>query len=170
MAKTTNFFDPEFLKTPDIAQWQSEFNRMFTDFSKFWTNGRASTLDANWLLTFQRKNIEALTAANQRAFEGVQAIAKRQVEIARAAAEEMSKATKEFTAAGSTEDKLAKQADVAKESFETAVANLEELAGLAQKSQTEAFEVIRKRVVNNFDEMRAALETKHVSTPAKKAA
>jgi phasin family protein len=170
MAKNTNFFEPEFLKTPDFAQWQSEFTRMVTDFSKFWTNGKASTLDANWLLTFQRKNIEALTAANQRAFEGVQAIAKRQVEIARAAAEELTKATKEFTTAGSTEDKLAKQADVAKESFETAVAQLEELAGLAQKSQAEAFEVIRKRVVANFDDVRAAFEQKQTVAPTKKAA
>jgi phasin family protein len=167
---TASFFDPEFLKTPDFTQWQSEFNRVLSDMSKFWTNGKASTLDANWLLTFQRKNVEALTAANQRAFEGVQALAKRQVEIARAAAEDLSKATKEFSVAGSTEDKFAKQADVAKESFKTAVARFEELAELVQKSQAETFEVIRKRVVDNFDEVRAAFEPKHVSAPSKKAA
>jgi len=48
----------------------------------------------------------------------------------------------------------------AKDVFETAVANVNELAGLVQKSNAEAFEVIRKRVVENFDEVKAAFEPK----------
>ena len=91
-------------------------------------------LDINWLLSYQRKNFEALTAANQRAFEGVQAIAKAQAEFVREAAEEMQKVAKEFVGTGSTEDKLVKQTTVAKDAFESAVANVNELAGLVQKS------------------------------------
>ena len=166
MAKTsTTFFDPEF-KTPDFTQWQAEFTRAFADFSKLWTNGKTANLDMGWLLSYQRKNFEALTAANQRAFEGVQAIAKAQVEFVREAAEEMQKVAKEIVGAGSTEDKLVKQTSVAKDAFETAVANVNELAGLVQKSNAETFEVIRKRVVENFDEVKAAFEPK----VAKKAA
>src|SRR5262249_9652263 len=93
---TTTFFDPEFIKAPDFAQWQAEFNRFFADFGKLWANGKASNIDVNWLLAYQRKNIEALTAAHQRAIEGAQAVAKRQVELARAAAEDLSRATKEL--------------------------------------------------------------------------
>ena len=141
MAKTsTTFFDPEFVKTPDFTQWQAEFTRAFADFGKLWTNGKTANLDMNWLLSYQRKNFEALTAANQRAFEGVQAIAKAQAEFVREAAEELQK--------------------VAKDAFETAVANVHELAGLVQKSNAETFEVIRKRVVENFDEVKAAFEPK----------
>ena len=159
MAKTTStFFDPEFIKTPDFSQWQAEMTRAFADFSKFWTNGK--NVDVNWFLAYQRKNVEALTVANQRAFEGVQAIAKAQAEFVRSAAEEMQKVAKEFVGAGSPEDKLVKQASAAKEVFETAVANVNELAGLVQKSNAETFEVIRKRVVENFDEVKAALEPK----------
>jgi phasin family protein len=169
MAKASNtvFFDPEFIKTPDFSQWQAEFNRAFADFGKYWANGKSANLDVNWLISYQRKNIEALTAANQRAFEGAQALAKRQAEFAREAAEELQKVTKELVGAGSPEDKLAKQADVAKEVFETAVANVSELAELVQKSQAAAFEVLRKRVVENFDEVKAAFEPKPA---AKKAA
>jgi len=165
---TTTFFDPEFIKAPDFAQWQAEFNRFFADFGKLWANGKTSNIDLNWLLAYQRKNIEALTAAHQRAVEGAQAVAKRQVELARATAEDLSKATKEVVAAGSVEGKLTKQAEAAKEAFEAAVANVNELAELIQKSQSEAFEVIRKRVVDNFDEVKAAFEPK--ATPTKKAA
>jgi phasin family protein len=167
MAKTsTTFFEPEFVKTPDFTQWQAEFTRAFADFSKLWTNGKAANVDVSWLLSYQRKNFEALTVANQRAFEGVQAIAKAQAEFVREAAEGMQKVAKEFVGAGSTEDKMVKQANVAKDAFETAVANAHELAGLVQKSNAETFEVIRKRVVENFDEVKAAFEPK----VAKKAA
>jgi phasin family protein len=114
----------------------------------------------SWLMSYQRKNFEALTVANQRAFEGVQAIAKAQAEFVREAAEEMQKVAKEIVGAGSTEDKLVKQTAVAKGAFETAVANVNELAGLVQKSNAETFEVIRKRVVENFDEVKAAFEPK----------
>src|SRR5882762_6265868 len=91
MAKnsTTTFFDPEF--------------------AKIWSNGKTANLDMNWLISYQRKNIEALTVANQRAFEGVQAIAKAQAEFVREAAEELQKVTKELVGAGSTEDKFVKQ-------------------------------------------------------------
>jgi phasin family protein len=168
---TTTFFDPEFIKAPDFSQWQSEFTKLFGDFSKLWANGKASNIDVNWLLAYQRKNIEALTAAHQRAVEGAQAVAKRQVELARAAAEDLSKATKELVAAGSVEDKLTKQTETAKEAFEAAVDSINELAELIQKSQSQAFEVIRKRVVDNFDEVKAAFEPKSATTtPAKKAA
>ncbi len=81
MAKTsttTTFFDPEFIKTSDFAHWQAEFTRAFADFGKLWSNGKAANLDMNWLVSYQRKNIEALTAANQRTFECEQAIAKAQ--------------------------------------------------------------------------------------------
>jgi len=158
--QTASFFDPEFIKAPDFSQWQAEFNRMFVDFGKLWANGKASSFDVNWLLAYQRKNIEALTAAQQRALEGAQAVARRQVELARAAAEDLSKVAKELVGVGSAEDKLIKQADAAKEAFEAAVASVNELAELVQKFQTEAFEVIRKRVVDNFDEVKAALEPK----------
>jgi len=91
-------------------------------------NGKTPSFDVNWLLAYQRKNIEAFTAAHQRAVEGAQAVAKRQVELARASAEDLSKATKELVAAGSVEDKMTKQAETAKDVFEAAVANVNELA------------------------------------------
>src|SRR5262249_28338800 len=124
--QTATFFDPEFIKAPDFSQWQAEFNRMFAEFGKLWANGKTSGVDVNWLLTYQRKNIEALTAAQQRALEGAQTVAKRQVELARAAAEDLSKVAKELVGTGSAEDKLIKQADAAKEAFEAAVASVNE--------------------------------------------
>ena len=168
MAKTssTTFFDPDLVKTPTLSEWHAEFNRAVADLGKFWSNGKATDIDLSWLLSCQQKNIEALTAANECAFEGARAIAKRQAEFVREAAEALSKVTKELISVGNPEDKFAKQAGAAKEAFETAITNVGELAELVQRSRTETFDVIYKRVIESFDEVKAAFEPK----PAKKAA
>jgi phasin family protein len=45
-------------------------------------------------------------------------------------------------------------AELARSAFETALANMRELAELAAKSQRDAFEVIRKRVEENMNALR----------------
>src|SRR3546814_19208647 len=64
---------------------------------------------------------------------------------------------RELAAAGSPEDKLARQADLAKESFAAAVGALREVSELLQKSNLEAADVISKRMSDNFDEVKTAL-------------
>lgn len=161
MAKGENLmFDVDTAKIPDFSKFYTDFNKMATDFGKFFANGKTPLFDVEAVFAAQRKNVEALTVANRVAFEGAQAVFRRQTELAREAIEGLSSLSKEFTAAGSTEDKLAKQADAAKTAFETALANGRELAGLVQKASDEAVSVISKRVVANFDEMKSALQPK----------
>ena len=83
--------------------------------------------DVDGLIAAQRKNFEAFTQANQLAVEGVQALAKRQVEIATAAIEEAQAALKDLTAPGGAEEKLAKNTELAKASYEKALAATREL-------------------------------------------
>ena len=47
-----------------------------------------------------------------------------------------------------------KRTDLAKEGFEKALANMRELAEMASKSQREAFEVVRKRIEENVEDIR----------------
>jgi phasin family protein len=161
MAKAASpLFDADALKTPDFSKFYADFNKMAGEFGKFFINGKAPLFDVEAAFAAQRKNVEALTAANRVAFEGVQAVLRRQAELVREGVDELSKASKEFTAAGSTEDKLAKQAELAKSAFETALANVRELSGIVQKAGEEAVSVISKRVVDNFDEVKNALQPK----------
>src|SRR5665213_397026 len=64
--------------------------------------------DVDSILAAQRKNLEAFTQANQFAVEGIQALAKRQVEIVSAAIEEASTALRDLTAPGAPEEMIAK--------------------------------------------------------------
>lgn len=164
MAKTANSAaeQTEFFKMPDFTQYQAEFGKWMGDFSKSFTNGtfangKTPVVDFDAVVALQRKNIEALTSANQVAFEGVKAFAQRQAEIAREAVEEFSKVAKEFTSAGSPEEKLAKQAEVAKAGFEHALSNVRELTDMVQKANVQAIDVISKRVAANFDDVKAAI-------------
>ena len=168
MAKTSSMtvIDPELANAPVLSKWQAEFNRAVADLGKFWSDGNAINIDVSWLLSHQHKNIEALTAASECAFEGVRAIAKRQAEFVHEAAEALSNVTKELISVSSPEDKFAKQTGAAKEAFETGITNVSELAKLVQQSRTETFDVICKRVIESFEEVKAAFEPK----PAKKAA
>jgi len=155
MAKAQNSFETSGVKFPDFSQLYADYNRYFGDFSRLWQNGKA--FDVEGFVASQRKNVEALTAANQLAFEGVQALVRRQAEIVRENVEELTKITRELTAAGSPEDKLAKQTQLAKEAFENALGHVRELTGLVQKSSSQAVDVLSKRVADNLDEVKAAL-------------
>lgn len=110
--------------------------------------------DVEALMATQRKNIEALTQANQLAVEGVQAVARRQAEIARQAIDEASALLREFTQPAAPEDRLAKHAELTKQAFEKGVANARELSELVAKANTEAFNVLNRRVTEGLDEIR----------------
>ena len=124
-----------------------DVNKLFGDF-------RVPSLDVEAVVASQRKNIEALTQANQLAVEGVQAVARRQVEIARQAIEEFSAMVQGFTQPGTPEERLAKQAELAKVALERGLSNARELTELVTKANTEAFNVINKRVTEGLDEIR----------------
>jgi phasin family protein len=127
---------------------------MEMDMSKAFAGLNFPSLDVESLMASQRKNIEALTHANQLAVESVQAVTKRQVEIARQAFDEASAALRDFAQPTPPEERIAKHAELAKTSFEKAVAGARELTELVTKAQSEAFDIISKRVTESLDEIK----------------
>jgi phasin family protein len=105
------------------------------------------------IMAVQRKNVEAFTQANQLAIEGVQAFARRQAELARAAIEDAPVMFREFSQPGAPQEKMAKSAELAKLTFEKNLASAKELGELVTKANTDAFNVITKRVTESFSEM-----------------
>jgi phasin family protein len=125
------------------------------DFGKTFAGFNSAGLDVEALVASQRKNIEALTQANQLAVESAQAVLRRQLEIGREAADEVTAILRDMTQlSASPEERIAKQTAVSKQAFERGIANAREIAGLVTKANTEAFEVISKRVTESLDEVR----------------
>lgn len=126
------------------------------DVSKLMAEFKIPGVDVDAILASQRKNIEAVTAANQLAIEGFQAVVRRQAEILRQTMEEAGPLVTDLMGVGSPQDKVAKQAEVVKSAFEKALANMKELAEMVAKSNTEAANVISKRVSESLEELKSA--------------
>ena len=122
-------------------------------------NMRFPMMDAEAIMQTQRRNIEVLTQANQICYEGVQAVAQRQAEIMRKSFEDCSRVVQEMAKPGDVEDRLSRQADAAKDAYEASVANMRELAEMSVKSNSEAVELLNKRMTEAFDELRGILQS-----------
>ena len=114
-------------------------------------------VDPKVLMDAQRKNIETLSAANRAAYEGAQAVAQRQAEILRETMSEAVKATRELTSATTPQDQLTKQAQLMKQGYEAAVANMRELTEMNAKSGATVMDLISKRVSEGLDEVQKAV-------------
>jgi phasin family protein len=121
---------------------------MFADF-------RFRPFDVEAVWAAQRRNLEAVTQANQLAVEGVQALAKRQIELTREAFEGFSALWRDLAAPASTEDRIAKNTAYVKQVLENGVKHGGEIATIATKAGTEAAEILHKRTNEGLDEIRA---------------
>ena len=135
----TNFFD------------KFDMTKMMADF-------RFRPFDVEAMLASQRRNVEALSQANQLAVEGAHAVARRQLEITRQIFEDFSAAMRDMVQPVSPEDRIAKNTEYAKQMLEKGVNLGRELTMLATKAGTEAADVLHKRATESLDEIRVAVQ------------
>ena len=132
----------------------SEARPSFFDFdvTKVMADFRFRPIDVEALMACQGRNIEALSQANQLAVEGMQAVAKRHIEVARQAVEDVSALLRDLAQPASPEDRIAKNTEYAKQMIEKSVSHGREITMLATKAGTEAADVLRKRASEGLDE------------------
>ena len=123
----------------------------FVDITKIMEQFKLPGLDVTAIVEARRKDIEALTQANNIAFEGLQSLAQKQAEILRETMEEAQSAMQRM-AAGTPLENATKQGELVQQAFQKALANMQALAEMAGKSQADAFNVISKRVQQNIQE------------------
>ena len=124
------------------------------DFTKILSNMKLPGADMESLMAAQRKNVAALTEANQKAVAGMQAMAKRQSEILTEALSTASAAVQRLVGITDPRELAAKQAEVTKEAFEKALSNMRELADTVSQSANSALDVINKRVIESLEEVK----------------
>lgn len=136
------------------------FSELFSpaEFSKLFENYQSLPFDLKDFLETQRKNIQTLSEAQQLSMENLQAIAQRQSEILSKMVEDNATIAKELMAEGTPEEKMAKNADLFKNMYERSVKNMNELAGMMNKSGQETTSLINKRVSATMNEVKASLE------------
>ena len=111
--------------------------------------------DVEQLAAAQRRNFEALSAANKVALEGAQAVARRHTEIMQQSMSEMTQAMQSMAGAQDPQAGATKQAEMLRSAYERAVGNMREVADLIQKSNTEALSLLNQRFTEAMDEVKA---------------
>lgn len=124
------------------------------DISKYLGDFKVPGIDMDVLVSSQHKNIEALTQANKLAFEGLQALFKRQIEIARQSIEEGTALARQMVEVGTPQEKAVRQTELTKEALEQALTNSRELSEIIAKSNNEAFDLLNKRFFQVLDELK----------------
>ena len=126
----------------------ADFSKLFADMKVPGMGGMDVFLNA------QRRNMEALSAANRVALEGAQTVAKRHMEIMQQTMSEMTESMRELSSPESPQAKAARQAEMLKHAYERAVSHIRELADLIQRANSEAIEMLNKRFTEAMDEVK----------------
>ena len=129
------------------AKFTEELTRKLKDY-------KLPGIDFEAVVASQRNNVEALANASRAAFEGAQAVAKRQAEILQETMNQTAKSFGTLAEAGSPPEVAAKQAELAKEAFEKALGNMRELAEMVTKAQQGAIDTISGRISQSLDEIK----------------
>jgi len=124
-------------------------------FSKVWASFRLPSLGTEILLETYRKNAAAWTRANQVAFDGFTTVAQRHGEFLKTTVEECGKATSDVFAARSFEARATRQAEAARYIYDLNVGRFRELCDIASRSSVDAGDILRTRMAEAFDELRA---------------
>lgn len=143
--KNNPFLDPN--KNPFLS---ADVTKMF---------GAYKAPEMQDIMDAQRKNFEALAAANKTAVEGFQAVFTRQGEILKEIMDETNAALQSVNAAGKPDAQVSQQIEQVKDAMEQTVSNMRELSEMVAKSQTEAFDILNQRVTENLDELKKSVES-----------
>ena len=105
-----------------------------------------------------RKDLAALMEANEKSYQGLQAVVQRQTEMLRTSIVEWQNAVKGMSPAEPREN-LSKLDAMGKAAFKQALDDIRELSDLAARSQAEAFDIVSQRIRSNVDEVSKLLKT-----------
>ena len=130
------------------------------DVTKLFADFRFRPLDVESVWAAQRRNLEALSQANQLAVEGMQAVARQQIELTREAFEGFSTLLRDLATPASTEDRIAKNTEYAKQLLEKGVSHSNKIATIAAKAGSGAADVLHKRASAGLDELCAMTSQK----------
>lgn len=123
------------------------------DFTKMFRMPGLPDMEA--LAAAQRRNMEALAEANRTALEGAQAVAKRHMEMVQQSIGDMTNAMRNVGDGEAPQAQVQRQTEMMRTAYERAVANMQELAELIQKSSGEALGLLNKRFAAAMEEAKA---------------
>ena len=118
------------------------------DFAKLIESCQISGVDMKALLDMEKKNIDALIEVNRSAYESWRNLIARQAEV-------FQETMTAIAAEAGNEAMTGKRTEIARHGFETALANMRQLAETATEQQKQTVEILRRRFEEGMAAMRA---------------
>jgi len=132
----------------------------FGDLTRMLEQFKVPGIDMTSIVEARRRDIEALVEVNKAAYEGMQALARKQTEMLTQAMQDLKDTAANVAGGGAKMPDPAKQVEVARDAFQKVVADMTELAEIARKSQVEVVATITRRATENMQEMHNLLRPK----------
>jgi phasin family protein len=129
-------------------------------FARLGSEMKLPKVDVEAVLDHHRKNLEALEKSVKAGTAGASSLLSRQREMLRDTLNEIVDMTESYRATGNPQELMSRQADFTRKSFEAAVKNAGEVAEIVRKSGTESIDILRERMREGMEEIRAALENR----------
>jgi phasin family protein len=127
-------------------------------FTRFGQDLKMPSVDIEKIMSHHRKNLEALEKAARASAAGTTSLMAKQREILQDTLREIAEMAQSYRIPANPQDMMAKQADFARKSFETAVKNAGEVAEIVKKSGTESLDILRERIRETMEEIREDYE------------
>lgn len=127
----------------------------FADLTRMLEQVQVPGVDMGAIIESRRKDMEALMAANQAAFESMQQIAAKQAEILAQAMQSLQDGAKTLVQGGAAAPDPAQHAELARKAYEKAMGDMGELADMARKAQADAMARITERATQSLQEFMA---------------
>lgn len=117
-----------------------------------------NSFDMREMMDASRKSIQAFSEAQQVAAESMQAIIQRQTEIMSQLVQDQSTVARGILAEGTPEEKVARGAELIRETYEKAYGAAKEVSDIANKSTREACDIINERFSACLEEIQSSAE------------
>lgn len=138
-----------------IMARQSESDSFMEMFGRFGRDLKVPNVDVEAILAHHRKNLEALEKSARAGAAGTSSLLSRQREMLQDTLREIADMAQSYRASGNPQELMARQTEFARKSFEAALKNAGEVAELARKSGAESIDILRARIKEAMEEVRA---------------
>lgn len=122
-----------------------------TDFTTILEQYKLPGVDMASIIDARRKDIEAITQANRVAYEGMQMLVQKQLDIFNKTIQQIQAEIPNAVAGTEGGRTVTQQSELVQQRLHTAFKNMREMAEMAQKSQSEALAVMTRRADQNID-------------------
>ena len=147
------FFEADFSKFMDMSKMMDMAKMMGGEFKM---QPFAPSMEG--MMQLYRRNMEAMAAAQQMAWENAQEIARRQAELARQNIESAASLMQTVIAAQTPEEKVARQTEATKATMERCTANLKEVTDMMAKTQSQAMDAMNSHVCETLDQIQTIMK------------